>query len=144
MMRQTSLDALAPRIDIKLPQHTDQPILNPEPSIMFEINMLSYMARQWFPCETDQRLREKLADGYVRWEKRMYHAIKAWKAKDPDADRRAQAGGEFGRGKRIEKGLLMSYNACSDKPMMKALLRVMSETTISDKVSCYVRSLCER
>jgi hypothetical protein len=42
-------------------------------------------------------------------------------------------------GSKLKKGLLINYDARSDKPMMKALLRVMSETTISDKVSCYVR-----
>ena len=102
---------------------------------MFEINFLAYIGQQWFPCQTDVGIRQALQDTAPRWEKRMYHAIKSWKAKDPDAEKSASC--ECTICFLLAFGLALTKDLCfvfvpSAKPMMKALLRVLSETTISD------------
>ncbi|KAH8079670.1 kinase-like domain-containing protein [Filobasidium floriforme] len=100
---------LRPETPWKRPVLDHTPIPEPSPKIVFEVTFLAYISNLWYPCQTDQCIRENLASPFPAWEKTMYHAISAWKAKDPDADK-----------------------DMTSKPMMKALLRVMSEASISD------------
>ena len=78
---------LLPETPFKLPIVDQTPIPNPSAHTVFEITFLAYISNLWYPCQTDQSIREKLASPFPQWEKAMYHAISAWKAKDPDADK---------------------------------------------------------
>lgn len=78
---------MRPEAPFKLPALDQTPIPNPHPQTLFEVTFLAYISQHWYPCMTDQNIRDNLASPYNQWEKTMYHAISAWKAKDPDADK---------------------------------------------------------
>ncbi|GHJ85933.1 hypothetical protein NliqN6_2335 [Naganishia liquefaciens] len=63
------------------------PVLNPTIDLLEEVAFLAWQAEEWYPCQTYTRIVRHLAapESEHRWEKRMYHALQAWKPKDPDA-----------------------------------------------------------
>ncbi len=63
-----------------------QPIPNPDAEIINEVLFLASCAGEWFPVQTDAKIRERLGRGseWKQWETRVYHGLAAWKAKDPD------------------------------------------------------------
>lgn len=88
---------------IHLPRFNETPIYTPDPETLREITFLSYLAGEWYPIETDRTIRRHLRDEKgSRWEKRMYHALKAWKPRDPDAELMEARGESWWRGRSCE------------------------------------------
>ncbi len=71
---------------ITVPKLSDKPVSDPKPEILDEVIFLAYTTGEWVMCQSDRRIREKLAapEAEPRWEKKMYHALNSWKARDPD------------------------------------------------------------
>lgn len=88
-----------------------KPIPNPDPEIINEVLFLASCAGEWYPVQSEAKIRERLGRGpeWRQWETRVYHGLAAWKAKDPDHS------GTVG-----PQGLM-------SKPIMKPLLRVLGE-----------------
>jgi hypothetical protein len=68
------------------PALSQQPIDNPDPDILNELLFLASCANEWFPVQSDWKIRERLKrpEKMAQWEKMVYNGLAAWKAKDPD------------------------------------------------------------
>lgn len=110
------------------------PITNPTIELLEEVAFLAWQAEEWYPCQTYTRIVRHLAapESEYRWEKRMYHALQAWRPKDPDAV--GLRVGEVPQGVLQSLPLVTRANRPHFTAKPKSITRLLKELSVTENV----------
>jgi hypothetical protein len=138
ILRHPFLNPESPTVPLAQPiklKFNNAPITNPSIDLLEELAFLAWQAEEWYPCQTYTRIVRHLAapESEYRWEKRMYHALQAWKPKDPDAV--GLRVGEVPQREFCRFFVVMNAHRSGSAAKPKSITRLLKELSVTENVS---------